>query len=51
MSEFVITCPSCGSYATAKTGIFGTQLFGTKTIECSCGYKINVNTDKMTSRE
>lgn len=51
MSEFVITCPSCGSYATAKTGIFGTQLFGTKIIECSCGYKINVNADKMTSRE
>ena len=51
MSNFIIECPSCGSYAQARTGIFGTQLFGTHTIDCACGYKINVKTDKVISRE
>lgn len=48
MAEFVIECPSCGKYATAKTALFG--LVGNK-INCSCGYEINVKTDKCTSRE
>lgn len=50
MSEFVIECPCCGKYATAKRGIFGTQILGTHIIPCTCGYTINVSTDKMTSK-
>lgn len=50
MSKFVIECPSCGSYTTAKTGLFGTQLFGTKKINCVCGYTIDVSAERMTSR-
>lgn len=46
MSKFVIECPSCGRYAEAKTGFFAR-----KKIDCSCGYTINVRTDKLTSRE
>ncbi len=45
MAKFVIECPSCGRYAEASTGFFAK-----KKIECSCGYTINVRTDKMTSR-
>lgn len=46
MSKFVIECPSCGRYAEAKTGFFAR-----KKIDCSCGYTINVRTDKLISRE
>lgn len=46
MSKFVIECPVCGSYAEGKTGFFAR-----KKIDCSCGYTINVRTDKMTTRE
>ena len=45
MSKFVIECPHCGRYAEAKTGFFAR-----KKIDCSCGYTINVRTDKLTSR-
>ena len=45
MSKFVIECPSCGRYAEAKTGFFAR-----KKIDCSCGYTINIHTDKLTSR-
>ena len=45
MAKFVIECPNCGKYAEAKTGFFAS-----KKINCSCGYTINVRTDKMTSR-
>ena len=45
MAKFVIECPSCGSYAEGKTGFFAR-----KKIDCSCGYTINVKTDKMTTR-
>ncbi len=51
MSKFVIECPNCGNYAEAKTGIFGTTVFGTKKIHCTCGYTIDIKTDKVTSRE
>lgn len=50
MSKFVIECPRCGNYAEATSGIFGTMLFGTKKINCTCGYTIDVKTDKVTSR-
>lgn len=46
MSKFVIQCPNCGKYAEAKTGFFAR-----KKIDCTCGYTINVRTDKMASRE
>lgn len=46
MSKFVIECPQCGKYAEAKTGFFAR-----KKIDCSCGYTINVRTDKLASRE
>lgn len=45
MSKFVIECPSCGRYAEAKTGFFAK-----KKIDCSCGYTIDVRTDKLSSR-
>lgn len=46
MPKFVIECPHCGSYAEAHTGFFAR-----KKIDCSCGYTINVRTDKLTGRE
>lgn len=46
MSKFVIECPQCGKYAEAKIGFFAR-----KKIDCSCGYTINVRTDKLTGRE
>ncbi len=45
MSKFVIECPSCGRYAEAKTGFLAK-----KKIDCSCGYTIDVRTDKLSSR-
>ncbi len=45
MSKFVIECPHCGKYAEAKTGFFAR-----KKIDCSCGYTINVRTDKLAGR-
>lgn len=45
MSKFVIECPSCGKYTQASN-----SLFSKKKIDCTCGYTINVRTDKMTSR-
>ena len=45
MSKFVIECPSCGRYAEAKTGFFAR-----KKVDCSCGYTIDVRTDKLASR-
>lgn len=45
MSRFVIECPNCGKFAEAKTGFFAR-----KKIDCSCGYTINVRTDKLTAR-
>ena len=45
MPKFVIECPNCGRYAEAKTGFFAR-----KKIDCSCGYTIDVRTDKLSSR-
>ena len=45
MSKFVIECPSCGRYAEARTGFFAK-----KKIDCSCGYTIDVRTEKLSSR-
>ena len=46
MAKFVIQCPKCGKYAEAKTGFFAR-----KKIDCSCGYTIDVRTDKMIGRQ
>ena len=46
MSKFVIECPNCGKYAEARTGFFAR-----KKIDCSCGYVIDVRTDKLTERK
>ena len=45
MAKFVMECPNCGKYVEAKTGFFATRR-----IDCSCGYRIRVRTDKMTTR-
>lgn len=45
MSKFVIECPNCGKYTEASNGFFAR-----KKIDCTCGYTINIRTDKMTSR-
>lgn len=45
MAKFSISCPNCGKYAEARTGFFAS-----KKINCSCGYVINVKTDKLASR-
>lgn len=46
MAKFVMACPNCGKYVQANTGFFAR-----KRIDCTCGYAINVKTDKMASRE
>ena len=46
MGKFVIECPNCGKFTEAKTGFFAR-----KKIDCSCGYTIDVRTDKLTSRD
>ena len=46
MSKFVMECPNCGKYVEAKTGVFARRK-----IDCSCGYTIDVRTDKLTTRE
>ena len=46
MAKFVIECPNCGKYAEAKTGFFAK-----KKIDCTCGYTIDIRTDKLISRE
>lgn len=45
MSRFVIECPSCGRYAEVSDGFFSK-----KKIDCTCGYTINVKTDKLSSK-
>lgn len=46
MKKFVIECPSCGTYNEASTGFFAK-----KKIPCTCGYVIDVKTDKVSSRK
>lgn len=48
MSKYVIECPSCGRFAEAEKGFLG--IGKTKSINCGCGYIINVQTDKMATR-
>ena len=46
MSKFVIECPNCGRYAQASSGFFVR-----KKIDCSCGYTMDVRTDRLASRK
>ena len=45
VGRFIMECPNCGRYVQAQTG-----LFAKRKIDCSCGYTIQVRTDKLTSR-
>ena len=45
MAKFIMECPNCGKYVEARKGFFAR-----KKIDCTCGYTINVKTDKLTSR-
>ena len=45
MSKFVIECPNCGKDTEASTGFLAK-----KKIDCTCGYTINVKTDKMSAK-
>ena len=51
MSKFVIECPNCGKFAEASSGLFGTGLFATKRITCSCRYTFDVKANKLASRK
>lgn len=42
MANFVMECPACGKPIQAGTG-----LFSKKKIKCSCGYMLDVNTERM----
>ena len=46
MKKFVIECPSCGTCNEASTGFFAK-----KKIPCTCGYVINIKTDKVSSKK
>lgn len=46
MGKFVMECPSCGRYVEASN-----SFFARKKIDCSCGYVIDVKTDKMISKD
>lgn len=50
MAKFVIECPQCGKYAQASSGLFG-FIGGTKKVNCSCGYVIDVKAEKLASRQ
>lgn len=49
MAKFVIECPKCGKYAQANSGLFG-FIGRTKTVNCACGYVIDVEAEKLSSR-
>ncbi len=49
MSKFVIKCSHCGNYAEARSGFLG--IGKTRKINCSCGHVIDVQTEKLSSRQ
>jgi membrane protease subunit (stomatin/prohibitin family) len=55
--SFAIECPKCGAYAEAKKGVFAgwfgsrTGLGGTKQMNCTCGYTIDIRTESLTTRQ
>ena len=50
MAKFVIECPECGKYAQASSGLFG-FIGRTKKVNCACGHAIDVEAEKLSSRE
>lgn len=44
MGKFALECPNCGRYVQASTNIFAKNK-----IDCSCGYTINVKTDRLST--
>ena len=46
MAKFILECPSCGNYVQASSGFFAK-----KKINCSCGYVIDVKTERVASRK
>ena len=44
MAKFVIECPQCHNYTMAST-------FLHRKVDCTCGYTINVATDRMAAKE
>lgn len=48
-NKYVIECPKCGNYVEGRKGIF-LGIGATRKIDCTCGYTINIRTDKMTTR-
>ena len=50
MAKFVIECPSCGNYTQANSGLFG-FIGRTKKVDCSCGFTIDVKTERLSSRQ
>ncbi len=50
MGKFVIECKKCKGFVEARSGIFGTSLFGSKTVKCACGNVIDVQAEKLASR-
>lgn len=50
MAKFVIECPKCGKYAEANSGLFG-FIGRTKKVDCVCGHTIDIDAEKLSSRE
>lgn len=50
MAKFVIECPKCGKYAQASSGLFG-FIGRTRKVDCACGHTIDVDAEKLSSRE
>ena len=50
MAKFVIECSQCGKYAQADSGLFG-FIGRTKKVACACGHTIDVDAEKLSSRE
>ena len=46
MAKFVIECPRCGTYHNVSTSIFAKR-----TVDCQCGYTINIKEDRIVTRE
>lgn len=46
MAKFAIECPNCGNFVEGKTGFFAK-----KSIECACGYNIDIRTWKLATKE
>lgn len=48
MGKFVMECPSCGKYMEVAAGLLG--WFAKKSLNCVCGYTIDVRTESAASK-